>query len=62
MYFEEVEEVFLEESKWVLMFVEEYMLVDELISDILLFLKYLVGESVNLEIFEEIVDVISDEN
>lgn len=62
MYFEEVEEVFLEESKWVLMFVEEYMLVDELISDILLFLKYFVGESVNLEIFEEIVDVISDEN
>lgn len=62
MYFEEVEEVFLEESKWVLMFVDEYMLVDELISDILLFLKYLVGESVNLEIFEEIVDVISDEN
>lgn len=62
MYFGEVEEVFLEESKWVLMFVEEYMLVDELISDILLFLKYFVGESVNLEIFEEIVDVISDEN
>lgn len=58
----ELEEEFVEECNWVLLFLDEGIFVDEEIIVLLLFFEYFVGEGVNVENFEEVEEELIVEN